>query len=96
MPGAWCTRGLVCSEKSTRVRNRGYAEQSGIPCAMGYSLSRALPSVRALIATVARKIALNLPSMGFKLSTESASRSSLKTFARIEASPLSIQRQRAH
>ena len=26
MPGVWCTRGLVCSEKSTRVRNHRYAE----------------------------------------------------------------------
>ena len=26
MPGVWCTRGLVCSEESTRVRNHRYAE----------------------------------------------------------------------
>jgi hypothetical protein len=65
MPGAWCTRGLVCSEKSTRVRNRGHAEQSGIPCTMGYGLSRALPGVRALIATVASEITRWLdPSIG--------------------------------
>jgi hypothetical protein len=56
MPDANRTRGLVCSVESTRVRNRGYAEHAGIPCAMVYGLCRALPGVRALIATVARKV----------------------------------------
>ena len=55
MPDAPRTRGLVCSEESTRVRNRGYAEHSGIPCAMVYSLWRDLPGVRALIATVVER-----------------------------------------
>jgi hypothetical protein len=55
MPDADRTRGLVCSVESTRVRNRGYAEHSGIPCAMVYGLCRALPGVRALIATVVER-----------------------------------------
>src|SRR6185437_13151643 len=55
MPDADRTRGLVCSVESTRVRNRGYAEHAGIPCAMVYGLCRALPGVRALIATVAER-----------------------------------------
>jgi hypothetical protein len=53
MPGVWCTRGLVCSEESTRVRNRGYAEHAGIPRAMVYGLLRDLPGVPGFVATVA-------------------------------------------
>jgi hypothetical protein len=53
MPGVWCTRGLVCSEESTRVRNRGYAEHSGIPCAMVFDVCRALPGVPGSVVTVA-------------------------------------------
>jgi hypothetical protein len=53
MPGARRTRGLVCSEESTRVRNRGYAEHSGIPCAMVFDVCRALPGVPGSVVTVA-------------------------------------------
>src|SRR6185437_10174392 len=49
------TRGLVCSEESTRVRNHRYAEHSGIPCAMVYGLLRDLPGVPGFVATVARE-----------------------------------------
>src|SRR4029077_3116671 len=48
-PGAQCTRSLVCKVVSTRVRNHGFAETSGLPCAMVYGLFRALPGDRVLL-----------------------------------------------
>jgi hypothetical protein len=61
MPGAQRTRSLACNKKHARCDYR-YAETSGIPCAMVYGLCRALPGVRALIATVVGGSSANLTS----------------------------------
>jgi hypothetical protein len=44
-PGAACTRSLVCSGESTRVRTTGSTGHPAFPCTMVYGLSRALPGV---------------------------------------------------
>ena len=43
-PGARCTRGLVCKSLATRTHTsiQVQRKQSGLPCAMGYGLFRAL------------------------------------------------------
>jgi hypothetical protein len=51
MPGARCTRSLVCEiGKHTSVVTTGSPVHSGIPCANGFNgLLRALPGDRALL-----------------------------------------------
>ena len=52
-------------QKKQAAVTTGQAGSTGIPCAMGYGLWRALPGVRALLATVALRIAAKLdPSVG--------------------------------
>ena len=48
MPGAGCTRSLVCSEKSTRVSHHEYAGNPGIPRAMVLTVSFELSSATGL------------------------------------------------
>jgi hypothetical protein len=50
------TRSLAYEGRKYASSLHRYAEQSGIPCAMAYGLSRALPGVPGFVATVARKI----------------------------------------
>jgi hypothetical protein len=50
IPGARCTRGLVCKvHKETHTSIQVQRRQSGIPRAMVYGLSRALPGDRAFL-----------------------------------------------
>jgi hypothetical protein len=49
-PDARCTRGLMCSKRSTRVRNHRYAGNAGLPCAMVLTLLRALLGVHDLVS----------------------------------------------
>src|SRR3977135_4526976 len=39
MPDARCTRGRLCSKKSTGVSNQGYTATTGIPCTMVLTVS---------------------------------------------------------
>jgi hypothetical protein len=66
MPDALRTRSLACNWKNARKQvTTGVPKQSGIPCAMGYGLWRALPGVPGLIATVASGSSASLdPSVG--------------------------------
>jgi hypothetical protein len=53
MPGARCTRGLVCKGVEEGAHEHtGSAEASDIPCAMVYGLYRALPGRAELVVTV--------------------------------------------
>jgi hypothetical protein len=52
-PDAGCTRGLVCSVESTRVRNhRLNRSDPAFPAQWFYGLSRALPGVPGFLATI--------------------------------------------
>ena len=48
MPGARCTRGLVCkaAQRNAHTSIQVKRRQSGFPCAMGYGLLRTLPGDR--------------------------------------------------
>src|SRR5690348_1049966 len=60
---AFCTPAVSCAKvESTRGRHYRHADTSGIPCAMGYGLLRALPGVPGLLAAIARDIVLELDS----------------------------------
>jgi hypothetical protein len=49
-PGARCTRGLACKlHKKTHTSIQVQRRQSGLPCAVGYGLFRALPGDRAFL-----------------------------------------------
>jgi hypothetical protein len=54
MPGARCTRGLVCKQctKESAHEHTGSAEASGIPCAMALRLMARSPRRRILLVTV--------------------------------------------
>ena len=58
MPGARCTRGLVCN-RHKKMRTRAYraAEASDIPCAMVLRLMSCSPRRTGLVVTVAGGIA---------------------------------------
>ena len=55
MPGARCTRGLVCKvvRKKTHTSIQVQRRHSGIPCAMAYGLERALPGESGFVVSVA-------------------------------------------
>ena len=60
MPGARCTRGLVCkSVQKGAHEHTGSAEASDIPCAMVLRLISCSPRRAGLVVTVARGIALD-------------------------------------
>ena len=63
---AFCTPVVSCAKvESTRGRHHRHAETSGIPCAMGYGLFRALPGVPGLLAAITRELVHELdPSVG--------------------------------
>src|SRR5947208_1071436 len=48
MPDARCTRGRVCSKKSTRVSNHRYTASTGIPCTMVLTVSFVISPVTGL------------------------------------------------
>jgi hypothetical protein len=48
MPDARCTRGRLCSKKSTGVSNQGYTATAGIPCTMVLTVSFVLFPVTGL------------------------------------------------
>jgi len=51
-PGARCTRGLACkiAHRKTHTSIQVQRRQSGLPCAVGYGLLRALPGDRAFLS----------------------------------------------
>ena len=60
MPGARCTRGLVCQElrKKAHTSIQVSGEHTDIPCAMALRLTIVLSPVSGLVVTVAGGIAL--------------------------------------
>jgi hypothetical protein len=59
MPGARCTRGLVCKiVRRTAHEHTGEAEASGIPCAMALRLMACSPRRRIRLATVVGELAI--------------------------------------
>ena len=69
MPGARCTRSLVCiGRKHTSIRHRSTGTP-GIPARNGFnSLLRALPGDRALLPPSSTDIVLSLPGRADKTS----------------------------
>jgi hypothetical protein len=55
MPDARCTRGRLCSKKSTGVSNQGYTASTGIPCAMVLTVSFVLFPGTGFFAPVTRE-----------------------------------------
>jgi hypothetical protein len=83
-PGAQCTRSLVCKVESTRVRNHGFAETSGLPCAMVLRLISRSPRGPGSFAPVALadRLRKNLtPTSGRQDHTTSPSASSVARLA---------------
>ena len=58
MPGARCTRGLVCNKcEETHTSIQVQSEHSGIPCAMALRLMARSPRRRIRLASVVGELA---------------------------------------
>ena len=70
MPGARCTRGLVCkvAQKKAHTSIQVQRRQSGIPCAMALRLMPCSPRRRILFVTVASGLRLVQARLGRRIS----------------------------
>jgi hypothetical protein len=97
MPGARCTRSLVCKKQTHELVTTVTPEQPGIPRAMVYGLLRALPGDQAcLTPSPARLLADLTPALGRQNDTTSPSASArfVKRAARVHRIPPHVRNVR--
>ncbi|SHH95364.1 hypothetical protein SAMN05443248_7064 [Bradyrhizobium erythrophlei] len=95
MPGARCTRGLVCNvERKAHTSIQVQRRQSDIPCAMVYGLYRALPGDRLFDTVVGEMTSTNLTPASRRqdhTSSPSAFSALVRSTARVHRIPLRVR-----
>jgi hypothetical protein len=95
MPGARCTRGLVCkvAQKKAHTSIQVQRRQSGIPCAMVLRLMPCSPRRRILFVTVASGLRLVQARLGRRISAGLTSATDARTtrFCRTQQAPFVLR-----
>ena len=95
MPGARCTRGLVCkvAQRKAHTSIQVQRRQSGIPCAMALRLMPCSPRRRILFVTVASGLRLVQARLGRRISAGLTSATDARTtrFCRTQQAPFVLR-----